>query len=165
MMEWLSNLLPWLPAELKIFFSSMLPVTELRASIPFAITVHDFPLWKAFTLGVLGNATAAFILITFLDPVIKLIRKHLPFTDPIFEKLFHKTRTKHSKKLSEVGHLALIFFVAVPLPGSGAWTGCLIAYVFGIKKKLSALLIFTGLLISGAIMTFGTEGLVRLFGS
>lgn len=80
--------------------------------------------------------------------------------DRFFTWLFEKTRAKHSKRISELGHIALITFVAIPLPGSGGWTGSLVAHVFGIKSKLSIPLIILGLIIAGALITLGTTGVI-----
>lgn len=65
--------------------------------------------------------------------------------------------------MSELGHLALILFVAVPLPGSGAWTGALVAYLFGVERKKAFGLISAGLIIAGTLVAFGTKAILRFF--
>lgn len=152
-----------LPEELVMFVMAMLPLTELRASIPFGITVLHMSPWAAFAFSLAGNIFVALIILALLDPVAKFLRKHSKTMDRFFIWLFHRTRTKHTKRMSELGHLALLIFVAIPMPGSGGWTGALISYVFGVKSKISIPIISVGLLFAGIFVTFGTETLVNLF--
>lgn len=67
-----------------------------------------------------------------------------------------KTHAKHSHKMDIIGDIALISFVAIPLPGSGAWTGVLVAYLFGVPYKKSLFLISTGIVLSAIIVSFIT---------
>lgn len=151
-----------IPAQLQVFFTSMLPVLELRFAIPYGMAALGMSKWEALFWGFSGNLISAYILIQWLDPVIKLCRKHLPFMDRFFDWLLHRTRHKHSKRMSELGHLALLVFVAIPLPGSGSWTGALVAYVFGVKKKISLAMITLGLVGAAFLVTFGTQGVLNL---
>jgi len=153
------NLLTNLPNELIVLLMAMLPLTELRASIPYGILVLSMNPWSALIFSLLGNILISIIIIYLLPPATKFLRKHFKFMNRFFNWLFHKTRTKHSKRISELGHLALITFVAVPLPGSGGWTGSLVAHVFGIRPKTSIPLITIGLIIAGLIVAFGTEAI------
>ena len=144
-----------------VFLLSMLPIIESRLAIPFGIGALQMNPWEALAFGLAGNILTVFILLHLLDPVTKFLRKNAWLNEKI-EWLFHKTRTKHDKRMSELGHIALIIFVAIPLPGSGAWSGSLVAYLFGVKKKLATLLISTGLVIAGLIITLTTEGITHL---
>lgn len=155
-------MLDHIPAQLQVFFSSMLPVLELRFAIPYGMAALGMSKWEALFWGFSGNLISAYILIQWLDPVVKLLRKHLAFMDRFFDWLLHRTRHKHSKRMSELGHIALLAFVAVPLPGSGSWTGALVAYVFGVKKSTSLLMITLGLMIAGLLVTFGTQGVLSI---
>lgn len=155
-------MLKLLPPEIILFFGSMLPVIELRGTIPYAMASSNMPAWQVLLWALAGNYAVALILIEMLPPVVNFMRKHLPFFNKLLDWLFHKTRSKHSKRMSELGHIALLTFVAVPLPGSGAWSGVLAAYVFGVDKKITRRMVFIGLVIAGLLMTFGTEGIMRL---
>lgn len=146
-----------IPPELLIYFLSMLPVGELRTSIPYAIALLDMPAQTALFFATAGTITIAVILFYFLDPVTKFLRKHLKFMDQFFEWLFHRTRTKHSKKMNDLGLIALFIFVMIPLPGSGAWTGTLIAYLFDVKGYHAIPTISLGIMASAVIVTFGTD--------
>lgn len=158
-MEFIKNL----PPELATFLLSMLPLTELRGSIPLAMAAFKMSPWQAFAYSLAGNAFISIVLIYILEPVTNFLRKHLKFIDDICKWLFKRTRHKYNKKMSELGHIALLIFVAIPLPGSGGWSGALIAHVFGVKKKLSVPIVLAGLIIAGTFVTFGTDFILSLF--
>lgn len=149
--------------ELVIFFSSMLPITELRGAIPLAIVVYNMPAWTAFLWAVLGNLIPIIFIIIGLDLLINkfLIHKIYIF-NRFFTWLFERTRKKHSKKVEKWGDLALLLFVAIPLPGTGAWTGALIAFVFGISLKRAFPLISLGVIIAGILVTLIVKGIINL---
>ena len=151
-----------IPPELLTFLNAMIPVGELRTAIPYAIGGLGLPLWTAFWVSVAGTTTVAILLFYLLGPATKLLRK-IPFMDRFFNWLFHRTRTKHTKKMEELGLFALFVFVMIPLPGSGAWTGTLIAYLFNIKASHALPTISLGILASAVIVTFGTEVVINLF--
>ncbi len=156
------NLITLISPELITFTSAMLPVTELRGSIPFAMEVYDMPAWKAFTLATAGNVAIVFFLLRFLEPVSNFLRKHFSFFDKFFEKLFTKTRAKHTEKWNRLGAIFLVTFVAIPLPGTGGWTGALIAYLFGVKYWRGACLVSLGVIIAGILITLGFESIMKI---
>lgn len=149
--------------ELIVFFLSMLPVTELQGGITYGLTVLHMDPWRACVAGILGSTTIALLLIVALEPVTRFARAHSKFIDRTCEKLFEKTRAKYSLSLSELGHFALFTYIAIPTPGSGAWTGALIAYLFAIPLKKAAPILGLGLIVTGLIVTFGVEGILLLF--
>lgn len=152
-----------IPSELIVLLMAMLPLTELRASIPYGIAVLGMDPWSAFAFSVIGNTIISALIILLLPPITNFTRKHFTLADQLFEALFERTRTKHSKRMAELGYLALVTFVAIPLPGSGGWTGSLIAYVFDINKKLSLPLITIGIMIAGVLVTLATQGVIEIF--
>lgn len=149
--------------ELTTFLSSMIPVGELRTAIPFAINILGLPKEIAFIWAILGNMVPVFILLKLLDPITNLLMNHSKPLHDTLQKLFARTRTRHSKKFERYEALFLPLFVAIPLPGSGAWTGILIAFVFGIPYWKSVGLIGLGVLIAGIIITASTSPLTSLF--
>lgn len=155
-------MLQQLPDPIIVFFSSMLPVLELRFAIPYGMAALGMSKWEALFWGFSGNLLSAVLLIQLLDPVTKWVRTLHPKFDQLVDWIFHKTRTKHSKRMSELGHLALLLFVAVPLPGSGSWTGSLVAYLFGVQKRISLAMISLGLTVAAFLVTFGTQGILNL---
>lgn len=144
------------------FGFGMLPILEVRGAIPFAMGVLHLTWAEAFIWSVLGNITAVAIVLTFLDPLTKCLMKHSPWFNRILTNLFHKTRHKHSAKFNEAGALFLITFVAVPLPITGAWTGALIAYLFGIKFTHALPLLSIGIVIAAILITLGFGSLTAI---
>lgn len=151
-----------LPDPLLIFLMGMLPITELQGAIIFGVTVLKMNPWIAFAAGTSGCITMSIFLLFFLESITKLLMKHSKWMRRLFEWLFHRTRIKYSAKLSELGHIALFSYIVLPSPGSGAWTGSLISYVFGIPRKKAALILSSGLVLTGLIVMFGTEGVLFL---
>ncbi len=159
--------LSWLPHELQVFFLAMLPITELRAAIPIGITLFKLPPEAALIWGVLGNTVPTILILLLLGPVCGFLMRHSKFFHNFFTKLFHKTRDKHTKNFDRYGTIFLVIFVAIPIPGSGAWTGALLAFLFGIPFKKAAPAIIAGITGAGLILTLGVEtitGLVNLLG-
>lgn len=151
--------------ELITFFTAMIPIGELRVAIPLAITAFKFPIWKAFILGVLGNIIPNFFILALLGPVSNFLSKNSKFFHNFFKRLFEKTRAKHSEKFNRAGALFLILFIGIPLPGTGSWTGSLIAFLFGIPYLKALVLITIGVILAGIIVTLGTTGIVEVFKS
>lgn len=151
-----------LPDPLVVFLMGMLPVTELQGAIIFGVTVLGMNPWIAFLSGTAGCITMAMLLLLFLERVTEFMRKRSSLLRRLFDWLFHRTQAKYSARISEIGHIALFTYIAIPTPGSGGWTGSLIAYVFGIPRKKAALILVSGLVVTGLIVMFGTEGVMFL---
>lgn len=150
-----------LPPEIQVLLLSMLPVLELRFAIPFGIAALGMSPLSAFLWALAGNWLVTVFILWGLDPISSFLRKHSPFMKRFTDWLFERTRKKHKHRISELGHLALLIFVAVPLPGTGSWTGSLISYLFGVEKKTALLWITPGLVVAGFLMTFGTSGVIE----
>ena len=148
---------------------SMLPVTELRIGLPIAIDYaikSSISVWFVFFVIILANILVIFLIFLFLD----YAHKHLMKIDS-YRKVFGFFLKRAQKKVDEVekgmgvyGYIALALFVAVPLPATGAWTGCLIAWILGLDRKKSILAIALGVLIAGALILAGTLGVMKIFG-
>ncbi len=157
-----TDLAKTLPDPLVVFLMCMLPLTELQGAIIFGVTVLEMNPWMAFIFGTAGCITMAMLLLIFLEDVTEFLRKRSKLLNRFFNWLFARTQAKYSSRLSEMGHVALFTYIAIPTPGSGGWTGALIAYVFGIPRKKAALILATGLIVTGLIVMFGTEGVLYL---
>lgn len=144
-----------------VFLLSMLPILEQSFAIPYGIAKLGMSEGSAFFWSTSGNIFVTILLLIGLDPVTQFLRKHVPGMKRLTDWLFERTRKKHSERLGQVGHIALFLFVAIPGPGSGAWTSALISYLFGVKKKNAFVWISLGLLVSGILMTFGTRGVIH----
>ena len=120
------------------------------------------PIWSAFVLAVLGNLIPVVFIIWFLDILInKLLIHRIYILNRFLTWLFERTKRKHSKKFDRWRDFALIVLVAIPLPFTGAWTGALAAFVFGIPTKRAFPLIALGVLIAGIIVTLITIGVIN----
>lgn len=148
----LASFPPWLA----VILMAMLPVAELRVAIPVAILKYHMDPVSAFTLSVIGNMLPVVPLLLYLEPVSVFLRNRWRLWDVFFGWLFERTRRKHRETFEKYGALGLAIFVGVPLPATGAWTGCAAAFIFGIKPRLSFLAILAGVIMAGAIVTFGT---------
>ncbi len=157
MQERLIELFSVFPWQWEIFLLSMLPVTELRATVPLGIAVLEKPPLQVFLLAVLGNVLP----LLFLIPLLPLVFRFLYRWQPLC-RLVERTRAR-GQQVERYGALGLLLFVAIPLPGTGAWTGCLLAYLFGISKLHTAVMIPLGVIIAGAIMTLASMGALSLF--
>lgn len=144
--------------ELSVIIISALPITELRAAIPLALKVYHFGLAKSLLLSILGNMIPAVLLIYLLEPVSAWLSKHWRFAKRFFDWLFAHTRDKFTKKYLLYGEVALVVFVAIPLPGFGVWTGAAAAWLLGIKPLKSLGLIFLGVCLSAIIVVLITTG-------
>lgn len=145
-----------------VILIAALPVSELRGAIPVAIGVYGFDPVTAYLLGVLGNLLPVPILLKLLGPITALLRRSV-LCDRFLSWLFARTRRRHSTMIERLGAIALVLFVAVPLPATGAWTGALLAYLFGIPFKYAFPLIAVGVSIAGVLVTLATLGVIHLF--
>lgn len=145
-------------AILKTLVVAMIPVGELRAALPLALEHFHLSLPVAFLVSVVGNMIPVVFVAFLLEPVSEFLMKHSKFFRWFFNWLFERTRKKHSKKFETLEEVALVTFVAIPLPMTGAWSGALAAFVFGIPPKKSLPLIALGVAIAGVIVTLITKG-------
>ncbi len=145
-------MLEMIPLWLRIFVFSMIPWLESRYVIPFAILDSGLAWWQVFPIAVIGNMLPVPFILLFFRFIEKFLRRYR-FWTKIMDWLFARTRARADTKIQQYEHLALLLFVAVPLPFTGAWTGSLIAYLFDLKFSKSILTIFLGVLIAASIMT------------
>lgn len=162
--EVLISLFSSFPDELAVVLMAMLPVAELRLAIPVAILAFNIDPAYAFFLAVIGNMIPVIPLLLFLGPVSDFLRRWHVW-DVFFTWLFKRTHHKHSARFEKYGTMALALFVGIPLPVTGAWTGCAAAFVFGIKFRHSLFAITTGVLLSGIIVTVLTITGLNIFSS
>lgn len=130
---------------------SMLPIIELRGAIPVAILAFNLPWYEAVGWSLLGNMIPIPFLIIIIAWMDKVAHK-VPFFRKLLDKLFERTR-KRGKTIETYKEIGLTLFVAIPLPVTGAWTGAMACYLFGLKFWKSILCIFLGVVIASGIMT------------
>lgn len=144
-------------AELITFLLAMTPVGELRLSIPVALSSYSLPWPTVYIISVLGNLVPVLFFLFFLDFIASWLSKNFKIFKKFFPWLFARTRKRHQKKVKKYGALGLVLVVAIPLPVTGAWTGTLVAFLFGIKFKDAFPLIALGVMIAGAVVTVLTQ--------
>jgi len=130
------------------------PISELRGAIPIAIAGFHFPWYYAFLLAIIGNLLPVPFILLFLDAVSRLLSK-IGIFKRILEWLFERTK-RRGRIIERYERIGLTLFVAIPLPVTGAWTGSLVAVLFGLRFKHALLSIFIGVLIAGIIVTCAT---------
>ena len=151
-----------LPAWLVVLLAAALPVSELRGAIPLAIGVYGYDPWQAYLLAVLGNLLPVVPLLLFLGPVSDWLRRYVLW-DRFFTWLFARTRRKYIREHESFSLTALALFVAVPLPVTGAWTGCAIAFLVGFRFWPAFAAISAGVLLAGVIVTATVLGVQWLW--
>ncbi len=145
-----------------IIFLGATPFFEARYAIPFAVLQGYAPM-EAYALGVLGNLLPVIPLLLLLDPVSRALSdRYVPFRR-FFDWLFERTRA-HSDRFERWGALALFLFVAVPIPTTGAWSGCAAAFVFGIRFPPALAAIAAGTMVAALITTLPILGFTSIMG-
>lgn len=157
--------------DLKIIYAiilTLMPITELRIGLPMAIIYaveNNISIGLIFALIVFLNVLVIFFIFFFLDHLHKIFM-NCKWYKKLFEKYFERFQKKvdkFEKKYDTLGFIALVLFVAVPLPGTGAWTGCLASWLLGLDRKKSILAIALGVFIAGSFILMGTLGIMNLF--
>lgn len=140
---------------------SMLPVVELRGGLPAGVAM-GLPIPAAFLASLIGNMIPVPVIILFVRPLFKWVRVHIPKLEGFISHLEARARSK-SADVVRYQTWGLLLFVAIPLPGTGAWTGALIAAVLDMRLKRAVPVIFLGVVIAGLIITLLTHGVTLLF--
>lgn len=141
-----------LPPAVAVALVAALPVVELRGAIPVGVLLGLSPV-EAAVSAVIGNLIPVPALVWLLDPVQDWLSRHFTFFERFFSWLFARTRARHGPSYERFRDVALVFFVGVPLPGTGAWTGAAAAFVFGIKGWKALLLITLGVVMAAVAVT------------
>ena len=140
----------------------MLPIIELRGGLPYGIAFGmDYPV--ALVAAVLGNLLPVPFVILFIRHIFAWIRKVFPKCDAFIIKLEKKAHLK-GEIVQKYSVFGLFLFVAIPLPGTGAWTGALIAAMLDIRLKKAVPAIILGVLSAAMIITIVTYGALFVFG-
>lgn len=153
----IESLVLWTEEVFKTFVIALMPVIEIRGAIPAGIAMGLHPA-AAFVVGALGNLAPVPILILAVRHVLNFMDQH-NILRPLTDFLFHKARSK-SDLISKYGFWGLWILVAIPLPGTGAWTGALVASLLDIRLSKSIPAILLGILSAGAIVMMVTYGVI-----
>ena len=179
MLDGILSFLRWLPRELYVFVISMLPIVELRGAVPVGAYL-EIPFYINYAVSVLGNLLPIPFILLFIPkildflarfrlfrPVVEWVRRKADkYKGKIIKSDEHEVKSEECEKKTHVlkmtagAFLALMLFVALPIPGTGAWTGALVASLFGMPKLHSFLAILSGVLICGIIMCLASYGVL-----
>ena len=148
-------------ALLSTILVSMVPVLELRFGIPWGVAM-GLPHWAAFLAAVVGNMIPIPFIIVYIRRIFKWMRRHMPRLDRLVDRLEARAHLK-GRTVSKYKYLGLMIFVAIPLPGTGGWTGALIAAFLDMRLRSALPSIFGGVLIAGFLITGLTYGFTSIF--
>lgn len=155
-----------LPAALAVFVVAAIPISELRGAIPLGILVFDMHPVVTAIIAIMGNMVLIPVCLWIAQPTISWLTKHSKLADRILSGLFSRTRKKVGPKLRRYQDVGLMLFVAIPLPFTGAYSGALAAFLFGIPARRAVPLIGAGVVIAAVVVTLvvvlglGIAGLV-----
>lgn len=133
-------------------FLTLLPVSELRGSIPLAFFSYKWPLWAIYPAAILLNAFISPLVFLFLDNLHPLFYKW-NFYKRLFDRFILKARFKMKAKVEKFGMIGIMLFVGIPLPITGVYTGTAGAWILGLNRKKTVLASLGGVIISGIIVS------------
>lgn len=142
-------------------FVSMVPIIELRGAIPIATGMNLSP-WIAIPVAMIGNLLPIPFIIIFIKKIFAWMRKISPKLNKVVDKLEAKA-DKNKDKILKYAFWGLALFVGIPLPGTGAWTGALVAAMLDMPLKKAFPSIIIGVLMAGAIISFLSYGAAAVF--
>ena len=149
MIEWLMS--SGISQGLIVVIISALPVLELRGALPVAINLFHMEWYQAFCLAVIGNLLPVPFLLLFLESLAKVVSR-VALGKKLVNWVFERTR-RRGAVIEKYERIGLMLFVAIPLPVTGAWTGSVAAFLFGLKFRYAFLSILFGVIIAGGIVT------------
>jgi len=139
---------------------SMIPIVELRGGIPFGVAL-GLTHWEAFWAAVIGNIVPLPFIVVYIRRIFQWMRKHMPRLDRTVDKLETKAHLK-GRVVSRYKYIGLLIFVAIPLPGTGGWTGALVAAFMDMPLRRAIPALSIGVLIAGFLVTGITFGFTSL---
>ncbi len=142
-----------LKEALAVFITSMLPVAELRVGVPLGVSL-GIPWYETLLIAVAGNMVPVPFVIIFMRRIIKWLKSG-PLKKAALRLEEHAF--KKAEKVYKYSLIGLYILVAIPLPGTGAWTGAIIAALLDIRLKTATPIIFAGVVTAGAAMVLLTS--------
>lgn len=139
---------------------AMVPIVELRGAIPIGIGV-GLPLWISIFVSIIGNMIPVPFIILFIRQIFKWMRRVNSTFARIVDKMEEKAN-KHQDKVTRYGFWGLFILVAIPLPGTGAWTGALVAAMMDLRLKTAIPAIFSGVVAAAIIVSIVTYGVASV---
>lgn len=144
--------------ELVVFIISLMPILELRGGL-IAAALLDLGMVPSYIISIIGNVIPVPFILWFMSSILKWMRDSKHFSK-IAKWLDNKVE-KNKAQIEKFGFWGLVLFVGIPLPGTGAWTGCLIASVLEMDRKKSFLAAMIGIFMASIIMMVLSFGLLK----
>ena len=145
--------------EIIIFIISMCPILELRGGLIAASLLNMDP-WISYLICMIGNILPIPFILWFINRILNWMRNSKRKKIKGIAKWLDKKVDKHKGQIEKFGYFGLILFVGIPLPGTGAWTGCLIASVLEMDKKKSFICALIGVFVASIIMMLLSFGIL-----
>lgn len=142
---------------LKTFLMAMVPIIELRGAIPYGAGIAGLPIWQAALIAVLGNLLPVPFLVVFTRDVFAWMRNKSDKLNSIVLRMERKA-DKNKDVVLRYEFWGLVILVAIPLPGTGAWTGALVAVMMDMQLKRAFPAIALGVVVAAFIVTWVTYG-------
>lgn len=162
LLNWFMQLLTGMPNWLIVGIVSMVPLIELRGGL-IAAALLGMPLWEGILFCLIGNIIPVPFILLFITPIFRWLKTTKLFR-PLVEKIEARSMGK-SEKIKKAEFWGLVLFVGIPLPGTGAWTGSLIACLLNVDKKKAFCAVILGLLLATTIMCVFTYGIPAIVAS
>lgn len=150
-MDWLA-LIEQLPGPVAVMLLAFSPVGEVRVSVPVGILAYDMGWGEVIVWSLIGNLAVAPVATWFYRWVEWLARK-ADWLNRLLDRMYGRTRHKESARIEKWQEAAVALFIAVPFPGSGAWSGVLVAHVFGLQWKKTWSYYYAGVVASTFLVT------------
>ncbi len=151
--------------HLCVLFCSMIPIIELRGAIPLGAGL-GLPFWQNYLISVVGNMIPVPFILLFISAILKWMSEcKIKFFNRVSGWVLKKAE-KNRPKIEKYSTWGLMIFVAIPLPGTGAWTGALVAALIKLKFSKAIISILLGVLVAGLIMSaasYGVVGFLKIF--
>ena len=161
LLSWVSGIAVYSP-DMATALLAALPVTELRLSIPLGMQIFDLSLSRSFIVSIVGNAVPVFILL-YAAPLFVFFRRHCRWFELWYVKTVLRLEEKHRASYQRYGAIFLFIFTAIPLPGSGVWSACLLAIIFDMKRRAAMPAILGGMIAAGVIVSLMLGGVLKGF--
>ncbi len=140
---------------------SMLPIIELRGAIPIGVAL-GLPVWQAALISIVGNLLPAPFIIAFIRVVMDWLNTKSRHMQNFVAWLERKGTGEKADRVRKYEFVGLILFVAIPLPGTGAWTGSLVAALLDVRMRRALPAVIIGVLIAAVIVSLATAGVVNI---
>lgn len=144
--------------ELTVFIISLMPILELRGGLIAASILGLSPL-RSYIISIIGNIIPVPFILWFINSILNFMRNSKRLSK--IAKWLDKKVEKHRSQIEKYGFWGLVLFVGIPLPGTGAWTGCLVASVLEMNRKKSFIAVMIGIFIASIIMMILSFGLLK----